>query len=126
MRHDDLFIRMRISILNSEKIMSLSAEAYRLWSLSLMISARDLSDGHVRPDVAVVTARSKNRYAGELMRTGIWHEPGHTCESCPQPKPDTIYIHDYLDHQQSREQIEGRQMQRSQAGRKGAEARWKR
>lgn len=126
MRQSDLFVRLRISTLNSAKIGALSDAAYRLWQTSILMAARDRTDGFVRADLALAQARKRPKVGRELIVSGLWHEPGHDCESCPEPKPDEIYVHDYLDHQQSRAQIEGRSAARSEAGKKGARARWER
>lgn len=61
--------------------------------------------------------------AEDLVAAGVWHEPGHDCEECPQISSG-YYLHAYLDFQPSREQVEAEKEARSKAGKRGASARW--
>src|SRR5690606_40046960 len=42
----------------------------------------------------------------KLVTVGMLHEPGHGCTVSPQPARDGFYIHDYLDYNTSRAQME--------------------
>lgn len=42
----------------------------------------------------------------KLIAVGMLHEHGHACPRCPQPAEDGFVIHDYLDYNKSRAQIE--------------------
>ncbi len=41
-----------------------------------------------------------------LLDAGLWHEDGHDCPSCVQPGPRHYVIHDYLEYQPSKADIE--------------------
>lgn len=41
---------------------------------------------------------------GILLDVGLWHEPGHECETCP-PLDRGYLIHDFLEYQPSRETV---------------------
>lgn len=54
----------------------------------------------------------------QLVALGMWHQPGHDCDSCP-PIERGFYLHDYLEFQPSREEVLELRAKRSEAGRKG-------
>lgn len=60
--------------------------------------------------------------ASLLLEANLWHAPGHHCRACVQPPPGHYVIHDYLEHQRSRSEIESLSEKRSRAGRKGGRA----
>jgi hypothetical protein len=60
--------------------------------------------------------------ASRLLQAGLWHAPGHTCQSCVQPPQDSYLVHDYLEHQRSKAEIGELSAKRSAAGRKGGVA----
>ena len=60
-----------------------------------------------------------------LIVVGLWHEDGHDCPVCPQPGPRRYYVHDYLEYQPSKAQVEETRAIRAAAGRKGGQARGK-
>lgn len=98
------------------KVVGLSDAAYRLHVNAICYSARNLTDGVV-PVGALRSLGKTGKSVTELTTCGLW-EPG-----------DGGYlIHDYLDYNPSREQVERERKvvseARSAAGRKGAQVRW--
>lgn len=83
-------------------------------------AGRSLTDGHITPKAVAREANVPTKWVKELVRVGLWHEPGHDCDRCPQPEPGQLYIHDYLEHNRSREEAESAR----HAGKAGAAARW--
>lgn len=60
----------------------------------------------------------------ELVDAGLWHEPGHDCESCDEVPRGQFLVHDYLEYQPSREKVlaererdRGRKTSKSNSGR---------
>ncbi|NUO42373.1 MAG: hypothetical protein HOV82_10075 [Streptomyces sp.] len=67
-------------------------------------ATKHLTEGHLDGDI--VTAYGTAATIRKLLTVGMLHEPGHGCPRCPQPAADGYYIHDYLDYNKSRAQIE--------------------
>jgi hypothetical protein len=100
------------------KFLKAGPEASWLWLCSVTYSQRQLTDGII-PREAVPTLGVKNprKLIDRLVGARLWdlHELGWR-------------VHDYLDHNESREQAIARREQlaasRAQSGRGGAKARW--
>ena len=118
------WVRMSVDLPSNPKLEGTSTDAKWLWVVGVCVSGRDLSDGIIRPAVVVAEADVEMDWVETLVNRGAWHRPGHTCASCPQPPARRMVIHDYLKHQQSREQVETKSAARSAAGRRGAQSRW--
>lgn len=122
---DDLiFVRMDVNLPNHPKLIDASPEAKWLYVTSWCISGRNLTDGVVRPRVAAAEADVDASTGDELVEIDVWHKPGHKCKSCPEPPRGHVVIHDYLDHNRSRAEVEQLKAKRSEAGKKGADRRW--
>lgn len=67
-------------------------------------ATKHLTEGHLDGDI--VTAYGTAATIRRLLTVGMLHERGHACRRCPQPAADSYYIHDYLDYNKSRAQIE--------------------
>jgi hypothetical protein len=67
-------------------------------------ATKHLTEGHL--DGTVVRDYGTAATIRKLVAVGMLHEPGHTCSRCPQPADGGYYIHDYLDYNKSRAQIE--------------------
>ena len=86
-------------------------------------ATKHLTEGHLDGDI--VTAYGTAATIRKLLTVGMLHEPGHGCPRCPQPAADGFYIHDYLDYNKSRAQIEAAReaaRKRQQKGRDSARA----
>jgi hypothetical protein len=100
------------------KIVPLSDGAFRLHVSGICYSAQHLTDGLIGAE-AVPTLRPKFRPAmlAELVERNLWIKHG-----------DVYEIRDYLQWNRSRDEIneerERKRRVRSEAGRKGAAARW--
>jgi hypothetical protein len=71
--------------------------------------------------VAQVGSKSKaQRWAAILVDVRLWHAPDHDCDRCPQPPKGAFVVHDWQIYNPPRDLSE----KRSEAGRRGAEARW--
>lgn len=114
------------------KVVEVGALGLALQVAALCWCARGLTDGHL-PRRAARKLIDTDEYGipldtviDELVTAGLWHTPGHTCPSCPNPSAGSYYVHDYLELQPSREQHERDVEQRRAAGRKGGQAKARR
>jgi hypothetical protein len=86
-------------------------------------ATKHLTEGHL--DGTIVRDYGTAATIRKLITVGMLHEPGHGCPRCPQPAADGFYIHDYLDYNKSRAQIEAAReaaRKRQQRGRNTARA----
>jgi hypothetical protein len=67
-------------------------------------ATKHLTEGHL--DGVIVRDYGTPATVRKLVTVGMLHAPGHGCPRCPQPPADGFYIHDYLDYNKSRAQIE--------------------
>lgn len=67
-------------------------------------SAKHLTEGHV--DASVVRDYGTPATVRKLVAVGMLHMIGHGCLKCEQPVDDGYVMHDYLDYNRSRKQIE--------------------
>jgi hypothetical protein len=98
------------------KVVQLSHGAFRLHISGILYANRYLTDGIVRDEiVSGLVPRFRRVFLTELLEKMLWAEviPGEVYE-----------IHDYLDWNRSRADVEKRRQARSDGGRKGADRRW--
>jgi hypothetical protein len=67
-------------------------------------ATKHLTEGHL--DGVIVRDYGTPATVRKLITVGMLHEHGHVCPRCPQPAEDGFVIHDYLDYNKSRAQIE--------------------
>lgn len=91
------------------KTLVLSLAAQGLWLCGLCYASRHMTDGRL-PSAFLRRVGDDAAWnaAEELVAVGLWHETGAGWE-----------IHDYAEHQRTREQIEAISEARSEAGRRG-------
>jgi hypothetical protein len=119
------FVKLNVDVASSPKLLGVGPEARWLWVVGVVVAGRDLSDGHIRPAVVVAEADVNTKAASVLVKAGLWHEASHGCTRCPEPRaPGWAVVHDYLDYQQSRAQVEERAERMREGGRRGAASRW--
>lgn len=91
------------------KVDSLSDPAFRLLVSAIFWCARNLTDGWVpEADLDAASPRKMKRpdkFVPELVAQGTWHGADHVCKDCIMP-PDGWIIHDYLEFQPSKAQVE--------------------
>ncbi|TGZ14695.1 hypothetical protein DV517_61780 [Streptomyces sp. S816] len=86
-------------------------------------ATKHLTEGHLDGDI--VRDYGTAATIRKLIAVGMLHEPGHGCRRCPQPADGGYYLHDYLDYNKSRAQIEAAReaaRKRQQKGRDTARA----
>lgn len=67
-------------------------------------ATRHLTEGHL--DGEIVRDYGTAATIRKLVAVGMLHDAEHGCRRCPRPADDGFYIHDYLDYNKSRAQIE--------------------
>jgi len=67
-------------------------------------ATKHLTEGHL--DGAIVRDYGTAATIRKLISVGMLHAFGHDCKRCEQPTEDGYVIHDYLDYNKSRAQIE--------------------
>lgn len=95
------------------KIRALSDAEYRVHSTAIIYCNEHLTDGLVGRDVVDMFKGYKPKVVQGLVTRGLWrlHDDGWM-------------IHDYLDWNKSRDQVEAMKAAKSRAGRAGATSRW--
>lgn len=97
------------------KVVGLSDGAFRLNTSAICYCARFQTDGFIpKPLASKLTPNFRNAHLGELTRAGLWKAEG-----------GGYWVHDYLQWNRSRAQIEEARLLKSMAGKKGAEKRWR-
>lgn len=102
------------------KIVGLSDGAFRLLVASFCYCGRWGTDG-LLPQGAL---KMKPAHVRELISRGNWHESGHECGTCPAIANGAHYVHEFLVHNPSAEEVEVAQGRRKEKARKAARARW--
>lgn len=118
-RYDDGFGKHRKTL----EVKARCREALALHLLCNTWSASTDRPGHV-PLAAVIEeggGKAKGlKWARALVAAGMWHAAGHDCDRCPAIEGDGYVIHDFEDYNPLAELSR----KRSDAGKKGAAARW--
>ncbi|MFF2189277.1 hypothetical protein [Streptomyces sp. NPDC058155] len=77
------------------KMMRAKNAAVGLWMRVGSYVAQHLTDGHVPGDLAHMYGSPPQ--ISKLLAVGLWHEHGHACPRCPQPRPGDYFMHDYAE-----------------------------
>jgi hypothetical protein len=95
------FAKFDVGYLDNPKMLDVldaSSNAILMHFASVLYCAQHLTDG-------VVASKAMQRKAGGsdadvqiLLTSGLWHEPGHDCDGCPEPPAGKVYVHDFLEH----------------------------
>lgn len=108
----DLFAKIDVGFFSHPKARAAGKNGRELWLASICYCARQETDGRVPKDVLRILAAEADvpaSTANRLLSVGAWHDRG-----------DHFEVHDYLEHNRSRESAEAQR----EAGRQAAAARW--
>ena len=101
-------------------VLDASGTATLMHLASILYCAQHFTDGHISPGVARRKVGATKEDDRLLIDAGLWHEAGHDCDECPQPEPNKVYVHDFLQHNRTAAQAKRVSARRSEA----AKARW--
>lgn len=88
------------------KVVDLSDDAFRAFIGGLCYCNHYLTDGRITP--GAIRRLASRRVATELVDAGLWEQNG-----------SGVIVHDYLEYQFSRSEVEANREARASAGRKG-------
>jgi len=107
------------------KVAPLDDATYRLASEAVFWCARNKTDGRIGADeLEAISKRGTKPRAARLVERGLWHMAGTWCASakCPPSGPDGWVLHDYLDYQPTKIQVEADLAAKAERTRKWREA----
>lgn len=90
----------------SPKVQALTDAEFRAWVASICYASQFRTDGHI-PDHALRVVGASSKVQAGLVAKGMWEANG-----------TGVYVHDYLEHQRSRDAIEAISKQRRAAAKK--------
>jgi len=96
------------------KIEPLSDGAFRLQTSAICYANHYLTDGHIPArKLSGLVPRYRKSYVDELVKVGLW-----------EPTDGGYLLHDYLDWNRSRKEVEAFSKKQSERGKAGARKRW--
>lgn len=117
------FAKFDVGYLDNPKMLDVldaSSNAILMHFASVLYCAQHLTDGVVASKAMQRKTGGTDNDAQILIENGLWHAPGHDCESCPQPEAGKVYVHDFLEH--NRDAAEAKRVSEKRS--KAAKARW--
>ncbi|MDQ0030177.1 hypothetical protein [Arthrobacter bambusae] len=82
-----------------QEVLAESAGAVVLYIHSVLTSCLHVTDGFAKEKVMVRASFASQADADLLASAGMWHRPGHDCNTCPAAVPiGEVYIHDFEEH----------------------------
>lgn len=111
-----MWLKVDDSFFSNPKTAMLSDGATALWLRSGSWSAQQLTDGFI-PARMVPMFRGSDDSVRELCDVGLWER---------DDERDGYRFHDWSDYQPDREEVDALRRKRSEAGKRGANSRWKR
>ncbi|MDQ0377921.1 hypothetical protein [Amycolatopsis thermophila] len=119
------FVRVTADIYAHPKLVEL-ADPAAAWAyiVALGYAGKNTTDGFIPLRAIAALAGISTQKMRKLTTVSLIHEPGHTCKKCPEVPKGQAYIHDYLEHQRSRHEVEESRRSHAERGRKGAAKRW--
>ena len=111
-----MWFKVDDSFYSNPKTAMLSDGATALWLRSGSWSAQQLTDGFI-PSRMVPMFRGSDDSVRELCDVGLWER---------DEERDGYRFHDWSDYQPDGEEVDALRRKRSEAGKRGADRRWKR
>lgn len=117
------FAKFDVGYLDNPKMLDVldsSLHAICMHFASVLYCSQHLTDGIVAPRVMQRKIGGSDSDVQILLESGLWHAPGHSCESCKQPPAGKVYVHDFLEHNRDAAGVK----RVSQVRSKAAKSRW--
>lgn len=119
------FVRMSVDIARHPKILAMGDPAAAWgYAAALAYCGQYKTDGWITVRTIAHEAGISTQKARKLVAAGLVHEHGHACEKCPEIPKGKAYLHDYLEHNRSRDEVDESRRSKAEAGKKGAAKRW--
>lgn len=120
------YARMSVDLPTNRKLKGSPPQTKWLSVVGVLWSTQNLTDGEVEPAVIAATAGVPMKHCRDLVNRDVWHDKGHACTDCPQPRHEgDVVIHDYLVHQDSAATIRRARDEKAKSGRLANHLRWK-
>jgi hypothetical protein len=119
------FVRMSVDIARHPKIVGM-ADPAAAWgyAAALAYCGEYHTDGWITIQTIAREAGISTQKTRKLVAAGLVHEAGHTCKKCPEISKGQAYVHDYLEHNRSKTEVEEQRRSAADKGAKGAAKRW--
>lgn len=121
------FAKFDVGYLDNPKMMDVldsSLHAICMHFASVLYCSQHLTDGIVSPAAMARKVGASTADIEILLEAGLWHGPGHDCESCwnacPEVPENRVYVHDFLEHNRDAAEAKRVSKKRSEA----AKSRW--
>lgn len=79
-------------------VLDASCNAILMHFASVLYCSQHLTDGIVSFRAMERKCQGSASDTQLLIEKGLWHEPGHDCDTCEQPPEGKVYVHDFLEH----------------------------
>lgn len=128
MPDDRTYIKVHDGMPEHPKVAKVGGDAGWLNVCAMAYCSRNTTDGKISATVVprISDRRAPMKLAAQLVEADLWHDKNSTCDRCPPAAVGEYVVHDYLEHQRSKAQIEAMKEQRRSAGRSGGLAKAKR
>lgn len=117
------FFKLDVGYLMNPKVASLrnaSSNALVMHVASVAYCAQHLTDGFIPVPLVMALGGGTTDDVALLGAYGMWHLPGHNCQDCPEVGPNQAYVHDFLEHNRSSDDVK----KDKDKATKAARARW--
>lgn len=100
------WVRLEPDFPDHPKVVNLSDDAFRAFIAGLCYCNHYLTDGVI--PAGAVKRLAKGRLASELIGAGLWEQNGNG-----------VVVHDFLEYQPTRSEVQAARLQKIEAGRSG-------
>ncbi|MEA5367754.1 hypothetical protein VA596_50045 [Amycolatopsis sp., V23-08] len=119
------FVRVSVDIAHHPKIIAMGDPAAAWgYAAAMAYAGKYHTDGWITVRTIAHEGGISVQKARKLVAVGLVHEHGHTCEKCPEVPKGQAYLHDYLEHNRSRSEVDEHRRSAAERGRRGAAKRW--
>lgn len=120
------YARISVDLPANRKLAGADPRTKWLDVAAVLWSTQNLTDGQVTPGIICATAGVPVKFATDLMHRDRWHQKGHHCPDCAQPKvAGDVVIHHFTLHQDTAETVRRNRDEKAKSGRLANHLRWK-
>ena len=120
------YARISVDLPANRKLAGADPRTKWLDVAAVLWSTQNLTDGQVTPAIICATAGVPAKFATDLVNRDLWHQKGHHCPDCAQPKvAGDVVIHHFELHQDTAETVRRNRDEKAKSGRLANHMRWK-